>query len=40
MNTILVIDDERSIRESLEMFLREKSLEVLSAGSGREGRNL
>ena len=40
LNTILVIDDELSIRESLEMFLREKSLEVLSAGTGTEGRDL
>ncbi len=40
LNTILVIDDELSIRESLEMFLREKGLEVLSAGTGEEGRNL
>jgi two-component system, NtrC family, response regulator AtoC len=37
MNRILVIDDESSIRESLEMFLREKGLEVLTAGGGYEG---
>lgn len=34
---VLVIDDEASIRESLEMFLREKGLSVLSAGTGAEG---
>ena len=37
MNRILVIDDESSIRESLEMFLREKGLEVFTAGCGKEG---
>ena len=34
---VLVIDDETSIRESLEMFLREKGLEVILASSGYEG---
>jgi two-component system, NtrC family, response regulator AtoC len=34
---VLVIDDEASIRESLEMFLREKGLSVLSAGTGADG---
>jgi two-component system, NtrC family, response regulator AtoC len=34
---ILVIDDEASIQESLEMFLREKGLAVYTAGTGAEG---
>ncbi len=34
---LLVIDDEASIRESLEMFLREKGLAVFTAGTGVEG---
>jgi two-component system, NtrC family, response regulator AtoC len=34
---ILVIDDETAIQESLEMFLREKGLEVLTAGTGAAG---
>jgi two-component system response regulator AtoC len=37
MNRIVVIDDEASIRESLEMFLHEKGLEVFTAGAGYEG---
>ena len=37
LNRILVIDDESSIRESLEMFLREKGLNVQTAGDAREG---
>jgi two-component system response regulator AtoC len=40
LRTVLVIDDEASIRESLEMFLREKGLTVQSAGSGEEGLRL
>jgi len=40
LNTILVIDDELSIRESLEMFFKEKSLGVLTAGTGERGREL
>ncbi len=35
--TVLVIDDETSIRETLEMFLREKGLIVYQAGAGYEG---
>jgi two-component system, NtrC family, response regulator AtoC len=34
---ILVIDDETAIQESLEMFLREKGLEVFTAGTGATG---
>ncbi len=34
---VLVIDDEASIRESVEMFLREKGLSVHTAGTGSEG---
>ncbi len=37
LNRVLVIDDEMAIRESLEMFLREKGLDVFTAGSGAEG---
>ena len=33
----MVIDDEASIRESVEMFLREKGLSVHTAGTGAEG---
>ena len=40
LKTILVIDDERSILESLEMFLREKNLDVLAADTGEKGRAL
>ncbi len=40
MRTILVIDDEASIRESLEMFLKEKGLSVHGAGDGQEGLRL
>jgi two-component system, NtrC family, response regulator AtoC len=34
---VLVIDDERSIREHLEMFLQEKGFDVLSAENGETG---
>ena len=37
MRNILVIDDEASIRESLEMFLSEKGLSVYTASTGQEG---
>ena len=37
LNRILVIDDEASIRESLEMFLREKGLNVQTAGNAEAG---
>ena len=40
MKRVLVIDDEASIRESLEMFLHEKGLEVLSAADGHQGLEL
>ncbi len=35
--TVLVIDDEESIRESLEMFLKEKGLSVFTAGTASDG---
>lgn len=34
---ILIIDDEQPIRETLEMFLREKGYEVLTAEDGEKG---
>ncbi len=34
---VLVIDDERSIREHLEMFLQEKGFDVLCAENGESG---
>ncbi|MHB8203915.1 MAG: sigma-54-dependent transcriptional regulator [Desulfomonilaceae bacterium] len=37
LKRVLVIDDETAIRESLEMFLKEKGLAVSSAGTGEEG---
>jgi two-component system, NtrC family, response regulator AtoC len=37
MGKILIVDDEHSIRESLEMFLAEKGHTVATAASGREG---
>jgi two-component system response regulator AtoC len=37
LRSILVVDDESSIRESLDMFLREKGYAVRTAGSGAEG---
>ena len=40
LNRVLVIDDEASIRESLEMFLSEKGLSVRSAGLAEEGFRL
>ena len=36
-NKILIIDDERSLLESLEMFLTEKGYTVECARSAREG---
>lgn len=35
MKNILVVEDEDSLRESLEMFLREKGYQVYTAGSGQ-----
>jgi two-component system response regulator AtoC len=40
MSRILVVDDERSILESLEMFLGEKHHEVLIADTAKEGLSL
>ncbi|MDR3556578.1 MAG: sigma-54 dependent transcriptional regulator [Syntrophobacteraceae bacterium] len=37
---VLIIDDELSIREHLEMFLQEKGFEVLSAENGESGIRL
>ena len=37
MGKILIVDDERSILESLEMFLGEKGHSVYTASSGQEG---
>ncbi len=37
MIKILIIDDERPIRETLEMFLREKGYEVLTSEDGEGG---
>jgi two-component system, NtrC family, response regulator AtoC len=37
VNKVLVIDDDTSIRESLEMFLREKGLDVETAETGSLG---
>lgn len=34
---VLVVDDERPIRETLDMFLQEKGYEVLTAESGERG---
>lgn len=34
---VLVIDDERPIRETLDMFLQEKGYEVITAESGEQG---
>jgi two-component system, NtrC family, response regulator AtoC len=36
---ILVIDDDRSIRESLELYLAEEGYEVITAANGTEGLN-
>jgi two-component system, NtrC family, response regulator AtoC len=40
MARVLVVDDELSIRETLEMFLVEKGHEVFKAGTGQEGMAL
>ena len=37
MIKILIIDDERPIRETLEMFLREKGYEVATSEDGKQG---
>lgn len=37
MNKVLVIDDDASIRESLEMYLQDKGLEVQTADTGNNG---
>ncbi len=38
--SVLIIEDDDSIRESLEMFLREEGYEVSSSIDGREGLDL
>ena len=40
MKRILIVEDDDSLRESLEMFLKERGYEVLSAGSGERGLEL
>ncbi len=40
MNKALVIDDDASIRESLEMYLKDKGLAVRTAETGNEGLRL
>ncbi len=37
MNRVLVVDDDASIRESLEMYLQEKGLAVRTADTGNDG---
>ena len=37
MNRVLVIDDDASIRESLEMYLQDKGLAVQTADTGTGG---
>ncbi|MGB6065042.1 MAG: sigma-54 dependent transcriptional regulator [Desulfomonilaceae bacterium] len=37
MNRVVVIDDDASIRESLEMYLQEKGLAVRTADTGNDG---
>ena len=39
MSKILVIDDDRSIRETLELYLAEEGYEVVTAATGTEGLN-
>ncbi|AFM23627.1 sigma-54-dependent transcriptional regulator [Desulfomonile tiedjei] len=40
MNRVLVIDDDASIRESLEMYLQDKGLAVQTAETGNDGFKL
>jgi two-component system response regulator AtoC len=40
MSKILVVDDELSIQETLEMFLCEKGHEIFKAGTGQEAMSL
>jgi two-component system response regulator AtoC len=40
MAKVLVVDDEVSIQETLDMFLAEKGHEVYKAGTGQEGMDL
>ena len=39
MSKILVIDDDRSIRETLDLYLTEEGYEVVTAATGTEGLN-
>jgi len=39
MSKILVIDDDRSIRETLELYLTEEGYEVVTAATGTDGLN-
>ncbi|MET3575538.1 response regulator transcription factor [Bhargavaea ullalensis] len=38
--TVLVVDDDREIREGIEIYLRNEGYRVLSAGDGREALDL
>jgi two-component system response regulator AtoC len=40
LNRVLVIDDDASIRESLEMYLQDKGLAVQTAETGNRGFEL
>jgi DNA-binding response OmpR family regulator len=40
MKTILVIDDNESICDTLEIFFKEKGFNVLTAGDGNKGMTL
>lgn len=40
MEKVLIIDDERSIGETLGMFLQEKGFEVLTSETGEDGLDL
>jgi len=40
MAKIIVIDDDRSISESLELYLSEEGHEVMTANTGTDGLNM
>jgi len=37
VNRVLVVDDDASVRESVEMFLRDRGLDVVTAETGGQG---